>query len=54
VVEVVDIAVVEAVDVAAVEAADMGAVGAGNQRVVTFRTACQISKWREIVCGQQS
>ena len=45
---------VEVVDVAAVEAADMVAVGAGNQRVVMFRTACQISKWREIVCGQQS
>jgi hypothetical protein len=45
---------VEVVDVAAAEAEDMVAVGAGNQSVVTFRTACQISKWREIICAQQS
>jgi hypothetical protein len=50
---VVDIVAVAVVDIVAA-VADIVAVVTGNSCIIVFITACQILKWRETVCCQQS
>ena len=47
-------AVVVVVHVAVVVADTEAAAGTGNRSFVMFRITCQISKWRDTVCSQQS
>jgi hypothetical protein len=47
------VVVAAAVDTAAA-VADMVAVVTGNSSIIVLLTVCQVLKWRETVCGQQS